>query len=74
MRREVEKLDPRVPVTTVRMKEDHLTVAVVGPRVATAIAYRGSGNRASRLPAANLATPSDKIPGVPAVPARGRSQ
>ena len=38
MRREVEKLDPRVPVTTVRMKEDHLTVALVGPLVATAIA------------------------------------
>jgi predicted permease len=38
MRDEVQKLDPRVPVTTVRTEEDHLSVALVGLRIGTAIA------------------------------------
>jgi DNA-binding transcriptional LysR family regulator len=38
-----------------------------------AIANRGSGDRAARLSAANLATRSGKIPDVPALSARGDS-
>jgi predicted lysophospholipase L1 biosynthesis ABC-type transport system permease subunit len=38
LRREVENLDPRIPVTTVRLGKDHLSVALLGPRLATALA------------------------------------
>lgn len=37
MRREVQQLDPRVPVTTMRLDEDHLSVALMGPRIGAAI-------------------------------------
>jgi predicted permease len=38
MRREAQKIDARVPVTTVRMGEEHLSVALTAPRMASALA------------------------------------
>ena len=38
LRHEVERLDPRVPVTTVRLGKEHLSVALLGPRLASALA------------------------------------
>ncbi len=38
MRQEVRRLDPRVPVTTVRMADDHLSVAFMGLRFGSGLA------------------------------------